>query len=92
MFTQDATIIAGAITEYWNLPDPVTLTDSLERGVTADVWLVEDGDGTRYVAKFAYESQAYVETGLAIAEHVENTTGLVTGRPIRNRSDNLTVP
>src|SRR5882757_2521497 len=91
MFKQDATIIADAITEHWNLPSPLALTDGLTRGVTADVWLVEDGAGTRYVAKFAYDSQTYFETGLSIAEHVECHTGLVTGRPIRSRAGNLTV-
>ena len=41
MFRQDVNIIASAIDLHWDLPDPVTLTDSLTRGVTADVWLVE---------------------------------------------------
>lgn len=91
MFTQDSAIIARALTEHWALPGPLALTDSLTRGVTADVWLVEDGTGARYVAKFAYDSQAYFETGLAIAEHVETTTGLTTGRPIRDGAGNLTV-
>lgn len=91
MFKQDVKIIADALTEHWDLPGPLILTDSLIRGVTADVWLVEDGAGTRYVAKFAYESQTYFETGLSIAEHVECTTGLTTGRPVRARAGNLTV-
>jgi Ser/Thr protein kinase RdoA (MazF antagonist) len=91
MFKQDVQIIADAISEHWDLPGPVTLTDSLIRGVTADVWLVDDGAGTRYVAKFAYENQAYFESGLSIAEHVERSTGLTTGRPVRDRAGELTV-
>jgi len=31
MFKQDATIIADAITEHWNLPSPLALTDGLTR-------------------------------------------------------------
>lgn len=91
MFKQDVNIVADAIAEHWDLPDPISLTDSPTRGVTADVWLVEDGVNNRYVAKFAYESQAYFETGLSIAEHVERSTGLATGRPVRDRAGNVTV-
>lgn len=91
MFKQDVNIVADAIAEHWDLPNPISLTDSPTRGVTADVWLVEDGTNNRYVAKFAYESQAYFETGLSIAEHVECSTGLATGRPVRDRAGNLTV-
>lgn len=91
MFKQDVNIIANAIDLHWDLPDPVTLTDSLTRGVTADVWLVEDGSGSRYVAKFAYAGQAEFEAGLQIAEHIERRTGLLTGCPKRNRTGRLSV-
>lgn len=91
MFKQDAKIIAAALGGHWDLPGPLALTDSLTRGVTADVWLVEDRAGTRYVAKFAYESQTYFDAGLSIAEHVETVTGLPTGRPVRDRAGNLSV-
>ena len=91
MFKQDAKIIADAIAEHWGLPGPLTLTDSLTRGVTADVWLVEDSAGSQYVAKFAYDSQTSFEAGLRIAEHVEHRTGMLTGRPIHDRTGRLTV-
>src|SRR5579875_1873728 len=91
MFKQETEIIATALREHWNLPQPLTLTDSLTAGVTADIWLVEDGAGTRYVAKFTYDSQSYFEAGLSIAEHVESTTGLLSGRPVRTRAGDLTV-
>ena len=91
VFRQDAAVVAGAITDHWKLPQPVRVSESLPRGVTADIWLVTDGRGDRYVAKFVYDTQAVAEAGLRAAEFVEQHSRLRTGAPVRTHGGELTV-
>ncbi len=91
MFKQDAAVIHDALVRYWNLPEPVHLSDCLQAGATADVWLVTDLRGDRYVAKFIYDSQAGAEAGLRVAEQVEANTDLTAGAPRRTHGGGLTV-
>lgn len=91
MFKQDAAIIHDALVRYWHLPQPVHLSDSLRGGVTADVWLVTDSCGERYVAKFIYDSRSAAEAGLRTAEQVEANSDLVAGAPLRTHDGELTV-
>lgn len=91
MFKQDVDVVHDAIVRHWNLSEPVHLSDSLRGGVTADVWLVTDRHGDRYVAKFIYDSRATAEAGIRIAEQVEANSDLTAGAPIRTRAGELTV-
>jgi Ser/Thr protein kinase RdoA (MazF antagonist) len=91
MFKQDAGVIHDALVRHWKLPEPLDLSDSLQGGVTADVWLVTDSDGNRYVAKFIYDSQARAEAGLRVAEQVEANSDLTAGAPRRTHAGELTV-
>lgn len=91
MFKQDVEVVRDAIVRHWNLPGPVQLSDSLRGGVTADVWLVTDGHGDRYVAKFIYDSRSTAEAGIRIAEQVEANSDLTAGAPIRTAAGELTV-
>lgn len=91
MFKHDAAVIHDALVRHWRLPEPVHLADSLKAGVTADVWLVTDAHGDRYVAKFIYDTQPGAEVGLRVAEQVEANGDLNTGAPIRTHDGALTV-
>lgn len=91
MFRQDAAVIHDALVHHWNLPEPVRLSDSLQGGVTADVWLVTDSHGEQYVAKFIYDSQSGAEAGLRTAEQVEANSALIAGAPLRTHDGGLTV-
>ena len=91
MFKQDAAVIHAALVRHWHLPEPVQLSDCLESGVTADVWLVTDSHGDRYVAKFIYDNQAGAETGLQVAEQVDANNDLTAGAPVRTHDGELTV-
>lgn len=59
--------------------------------MTADVSLVTDSRGHRYVAKFIYDSQPGAEAGLRVAEQVEANSDLTAGAPLRTPDGDLTV-
>jgi hypothetical protein len=82
--------VASAIAEQWELPEPIGLSDPLNPGGTADTWLVTDGEGRRYVAKYAYAGRMIFESGLRVSGHVESTTDLRTGSPLPTPDGRLT--
>ena len=89
MLTVPADRVASATSQHWQVAEPVRL-EGLAPGATSQAWLVH-ADGRRYVAKLCFDTQAAFDSGLAAAEHVERTTGIATGAPIRTTDDNLSV-
>jgi Ser/Thr protein kinase RdoA (MazF antagonist) len=72
----------------WTLPKPVRVAP-LESGFAGDVWKVEAGN-ERYVAKLAYDARDSFESGLRLAEIVEQH-GLSSGAPLRSNTGELSV-
>ena len=77
--TKDFTITLRCALQAWHLPEPLTVR-RLKSGFTADAWYVEAA-GERFVAKYAYQSQATFEDGLRAAELVERH-GIASGAPV----------
>jgi Ser/Thr protein kinase RdoA (MazF antagonist) len=72
----------------WPLPSP-RLVRRLPAGFTSEVWLVEAG-GTRFVAKYADQTQEALEAGLFAAELAERH-GITSGAPLRTKEGALSL-
>jgi hypothetical protein len=80
--------VAAAISRHWPV-EPVRL-ERLAPGATSQVWLVH-ADGRRFVAKLCFDTKAAFDSGLVAAEHVQRSTGIATGAPVRTADDDLSV-
>lgn len=73
----------------WSLAPPRSIR-RLPGGYTADVWTVTTPHA-RFIAKYAYDSQAAFERGLRAAELLEEH-GIPSGGPLRTRDGGLSLP
>lgn len=90
VLTVPADRVAPAIARHWRVAERDLYLDALTPGATSQVWLVRLDD-RRYVAKLCFDTRAAFESGLSAAEHVERSTGIATGAPIRTGDDDLSV-
>jgi hypothetical protein len=88
VLTVAADRVAAAISRHWPVV-PVRL-EGLAPGATSQVWLVH-ADGHRFVAKLCFDTQAAFDSGLVAADHVQRSTGIATGAPVRSADDDLSV-
>jgi Ser/Thr protein kinase RdoA (MazF antagonist) len=90
VLTVPADRVAPAIARHWPVVGRVLRLEALPSGATSQVWLVHT-DLQRCVVKLCFDTRPAFETGLAAAEHIEQSTGITTGAPIRTRAGSLSV-
>ena len=82
--------VVPEIARHWRLAEHALRLEALSPGATSQVWLVHTPK-RQYVAKLCFDSRPAFEVGLRAAEHVERTTGIATGAPIRTTDRDLSV-
>ena len=87
----NADAIRRALLTCWRLSEPLYVDRVRPGGATSDVFDVRADDGRRLAAKLTYDLRTVVEPGLRAAEHVEQRTGVRTGRPVRAIDGSVTV-